>query len=418
MDMATSGWSEWRIESHGQSLVAGASAMKAPYSTALSSKVLRGGCYELSCRVVRARGCFAIGWHEKSRDGLAFYMNDRGEIKAGSKLALPVHWSEHVDHGLRFGKLVTCEEGVGTMAEVGMDVMPLPPLSLASLGPGRIVTVFKGEQNCVVELQGQARLEVPIGQYGEYHLCQYIRLRRRKYYMNQKSKATTLTRPPNNEIALLEQDSLVCRKRRCWFQYKVQGKWKKERSAAGELLPVMAYGGSRMSEVLAERDLIEEALLKAKSELFTLLDEQERVELASRCVYVSLASDQVLFEQGESPEADDSMYVVVSGSLKVTIWLSLEASIDVASLGPADAGRRRRAGGSGEMTLLFGNPRTATITATRRCELAKVSRDAITPLLQKREDILERLSEIVKSRELKNKESVRLHRASNSNKST
>ena len=65
--------------------------------------------------------------------------------------------------------------------------------------------------------------------------------------------------------------------------------------------------------MLAERDLIEEALLKAKSELFTvttltpfppsvgpfrtvpqLLDEQERVELASRCVYVSLEPDQVI----------------------------------------------------------------------------------------------------------------------------
>eukprot|EP00960_Hanusia_phi_P032905 750129-Hanusia_phi.AAC.2 len=222
------------------------------------------------------------------------------------------------------------------MAEVGMDVMPLPPLSLAGLGPGKIATVFRGERNCVVEFDGERRMEVPVGQYGEYHLCRYIRLRKRLYYIKcaplracscLTGSVAILSQPQvqgDNSDATSEQQDRIARGGHCLprhryegFQYKVQGKWKKERTAGGELIPVMAFGGNSVPtpsalpdlrlqarrhrradalrgsagdqerlasgkvvvfaltsagsvQVLAERDFIEEALLRAKSELFTV----------------------------------------------------------------------------------------------------------------------------------------------------
>lgn len=54
----------------------------------------------------------------------------------------------------------------------------------------------------------------------------------------------------------------------------------------------------------------------------------------------------------------------------------------------------------GEMSLLTGEPRTATITATTDCTMWKIAKNDLAPIFQENKELATRLSECLASRRL------------------
>ncbi len=111
--------------------------------------------------------------------------------------------------------------------------------------------------------------------------------------------------------------------------------------------------------------------LLADIPFFAVLDEAIRLELATQLEPVHVAAGQVIFRQGD---AGDGLYVVVSGRLQVS----------VAADGPErvlyDLGRGAIAG---EMALLTGRPRAATVSAVRDSDLLLLRVSSFTSLLER-----------------------------------
>jgi NTE family protein len=121
--------------------------------------------------------------------------------------------------------------------------------------------------------------------------------------------------------------------------------------------------------------------------LFATLGPETRREIAAACEWLSLPGGSTLFEAGEPT---DALYVVLSGAL--------------ASLAPGPAAQRRMLGrvGAGEtvgeMGLISGKPRSATVVALRDSEVARLSRAAFEQVVLARPDALLRLAQITVSR--------------------
>jgi len=112
------------------------------------------------------------------------------------------------------------------------------------------------------------------------------------------------------------------------------------------------------------------ARILGRSEVFQTLSEERRRRLALAGIPVDLAPGKQLFARGDP---GDACYVVLAGSLEVTasdaegreVWL---AALMARAL-------------IGEMAMLDGRPRSATVTATRRTRLLRIGRDSVREAL-------------------------------------
>ncbi len=97
-------------------------------------------------------------------------------------------------------------------------------------------------------------------------------------------------------------------------------------------------------------------------EIFAPLTPEEREQLRRSAHIVRYIEGETIVRQGES---GSSMFVIISGDAKVTI-------------APADheVFRFKGAGFFGEMSLLTGEPRTATVTAVTTCDLIEITVDS------------------------------------------
>lgn len=104
--------------------------------------------------------------------------------------------------------------------------------------------------------------------------------------------------------------------------------------------------------------------------LFGSLPAETRAELASHAAREQVAAGEWLFRQGDH---GDSLYVVLTGRLKVVLerpeWLDLRI------LGRGSA--------VGELALLTGSPRSASVLALRDSELLRLSREDFMNLLRR-----------------------------------
>ncbi len=103
-------------------------------------------------------------------------------------------------------------------------------------------------------------------------------------------------------------------------------------------------------------------------------------------------------------EAGESFYVLVQGSVKGSIANSDAARPIEFELQPGAL--------FGEMSLLTGLPRSATMTAAANCELLEFDRNAFSHLLSLREEIPRLLSDLAAARAAQNAESLEKLRAS------
>lgn len=88
--------------------------------------------------------------------------------------------------------------------------------------------------------------------------------------------------------------------------------------------------------------------------------------------WVALAPDQVLFRQGDP---GDALYIVVTGQVRVLVSYNDQGT---RLLGELPAGEL-----VGEMAVITGRPRSATVEACSACELVRVSRTAFDNLLER-----------------------------------
>ena len=126
------------------------------------------------------------------------------------------------------------------------------------------------------------------------------------------------------------------------------------------------------------------ALLKHIT-LFTVLDDSELASLAARMTPRLFSAGNIVVAQGE---AGASMYIVAEGLLGV--YMAQAESGDLTRVGQLIPGQF-----FGEMSLLTGEPRSATVKAETDVLVYEITKEDMELFVEKRPEIAERLSEIM-----------------------
>ena len=125
-----------------------------------------------------------------------------------------------------------------------------------------------------------------------------------------------------------------------------------------------------------------------RSPLFEVLTDVEREALVKEMEIESHDEGSVIITEGEP---GSSMYVIVSGEVKVyTRGTGNSGSVYLAKLGEGDF--------FGEVSVLTGKPRTATITASQRSELLRLDKEKLDNALSKYPGIRKVLDDFYKKR--------------------
>jgi CRP/FNR family transcriptional regulator, cyclic AMP receptor protein len=130
---------------------------------------------------------------------------------------------------------------------------------------------------------------------------------------------------------------------------------------------------------------MDEAL--ARSGLFQGVDSTAADELAKEMETVEVRKGEVLFNEGEP---GDSLYIVLSGRIKVGRRAADGRQNLIALMGPSDM--------VGELSLFDPGPRTATATAVVDSRLARLRKQALRPWLTNRPEIAEQLLRVLARR--------------------
>jgi len=126
-------------------------------------------------------------------------------------------------------------------------------------------------------------------------------------------------------------------------------------------------------------------------ELFTDLLTPVLQHLVERVQYIRLGAGEVLFRQNDP---SDALYVVVHGNLRVTMEKPDGTEAFVADL---EAGQP-----VGEMQILTGGQRTATVIATQETTLVRLEKSTFEHLIQESPQTVTHLTNIVRRRLMRN----------------
>jgi small-conductance mechanosensitive channel/CRP-like cAMP-binding protein len=111
------------------------------------------------------------------------------------------------------------------------------------------------------------------------------------------------------------------------------------------------------------------------------LDEQQLELLGSQCRLKEFPAGAVLMRQGD---AAASMYVITEGAAAITLTTPDGVLHEVAASAAGDV--------AGEMSLMTGAARTATVTAATRVRALEITRDDIKQLLDREPELYERFT--------------------------
>ncbi len=130
--------------------------------------------------------------------------------------------------------------------------------------------------------------------------------------------------------------------------------------------------------------------LLSQVDFFRALDGEAIAELAAAAMQQHFGTGEVLVREGE---LGDSLFVVARGRVRVT-----KAGADAES-GPVALATLEQGAFFGEMSLLTGEPRSATVTADGGCEVLVLAKAALAPLLERDPQVAELLSVAVAARQ-------------------
>lgn len=133
-------------------------------------------------------------------------------------------------------------------------------------------------------------------------------------------------------------------------------------------------------------------LILRQQALFKCLTDEQLDALLPRGKVVHFGRGETVIQQGEN---GDSMFIIVEGEASVMASRNGQSK-DVAFMKSGDC--------FGEMSLLTGEPRSATIVATSDCELVEIDRAVLGQSLKENPGLLAQLSELLAQRQLKNED--------------
>lgn len=157
------------------------------------------------------------------------------------------------------------------------------------------------------------------------------------------------------------------------------------------------------SEEAAKRATVELDRAMARLGALDLFDElrpETLRDLAASAHREQFDAGQVLMREGD---AGSSLFVVESGHVRVSKGDSAAAGrVELARLGPGDV--------LGEMSLLTGEPRSATVTADEGAEVLVLSKQAVAPVLAADPTVAEYLSRALAARRAETAATLESHR--------
>jgi small-conductance mechanosensitive channel/CRP-like cAMP-binding protein len=137
-----------------------------------------------------------------------------------------------------------------------------------------------------------------------------------------------------------------------------------------------------------EHAVAETLALMGKVDFLSLLSQEERRRLVDSVGVKDYAAGEVAIHQGD---AGDSFYIIKKGSVEVIVGKAEGEGVVVATLGPGNF--------FGEMSLLTGATRTATIRVKEDAEFVVIDRESFRDTLVHNPSIAESLSRILAERQ-------------------
>jgi CRP/FNR family transcriptional regulator, cyclic AMP receptor protein len=125
----------------------------------------------------------------------------------------------------------------------------------------------------------------------------------------------------------------------------------------------------------------------ARSGIFQGVDADASESLAKEMEIIDVRKGEVVFSEGEP---GDSLYIVLTGKIKVGRRAADGRQNLIAVMGPSDM--------VGELSLFDPGPRTATATAVLDTRLARLRKQALRPWLTNRPEIAEQLLRVLARR--------------------
>jgi len=118
------------------------------------------------------------------------------------------------------------------------------------------------------------------------------------------------------------------------------------------------------------------------------LPEDSRAVLVARAAVRRYGPGEVVVRKGDQSQ---EMFVVEAGSLAVEVPRDGGAAAEVAQLGPGEC--------FGEMGLMTGEVRSATVRAKTRCDLVVLDHDAFHDVLAAHPEVVERMGGLLAARQ-------------------
>lgn len=151
------------------------------------------------------------------------------------------------------------------------------------------------------------------------------------------------------------------------------------------------------NEIIVQRPAVTEPLdhtalilkLLKNIPLFDALRDAELQVIAEESHRLVYGPPECVIRQNE---IGSSVFIVESGLLDVYVQQSDQSSLKVAQIGPGSI--------FGEMALLTGEPRAATIRAATETSVYEISKQTLQPILAHRPELIEELSELLAARQL------------------
>lgn len=144
----------------------------------------------------------------------------------------------------------------------------------------------------------------------------------------------------------------------------------------------------KYDEVVHQREVLLRVKTLRRVELFSQLTDAELKSLAERLRYSPFAKGNIIARQGD--EKSHWLYIIINGDADVFVDLPNGKRRTVRTLG--------RGNFFGEMGLLTGAPRSASVIAKTDVECYRIDKDVVEELLQARPSIAEDVSHILVTR--------------------